>query len=539
MSYLVLARRWRPQFFQELLGQEHVCQTLQNSIQQNRIAHAFLFCGPRGIGKTSAARILAKTLICPNSKAAIPCNQCSICKEISNGTALDVIEIDGASNNGVDSIRELRQKAHYLPTQGKNKVYIIDEVHMLSQSAFNALLKTLEEPPPHLKFIFATTEPHKIPATILSRCQRFDFRKIPLKQLFGHLEKIVQKENISAEKDALVKIAKEARGSFRDALSLLDQASSYASLKITLKDLREILGATHEDIVFELLEKIFKKEASAALTLLSEIYAHGQDVKQLASELLEHLRSVLLIKVAAAENSLLDLTDHEYHCLTQLAQLISQEEIEQAVHIMLKNSQDMATTRYPQFAFETALIKLLNLRPLVSIDDLLARVESLQKLLGAPSTTATPVSEPSRQPSAQTNDHEEWSKMVEYIRLKKPALAAILEHGYFVGQAHQTITLSFPKDSVFYKLLSEKENSQAFERIVSEYLNSNIHLLITEMSADRGIGLTSLVEKNEDEISRLKQKALDNQAVKKAQKLFDGKILDVKVEKIKKEFQHE
>ncbi len=330
MSYLVLARKWRPQGFSELLGQEHVSQTLKNAILQNRIAHAFLFCGPRGVGKTSAARILAKALICPKSKEAKSCNQCSVCDEISKGISVDVIEIDGASNNGVDSIRDLRDRAHYLPTQGHTKVYIIDEVHMLSQSAFNALLKILEEPPAHLKFIFATTESHKIPTTILSRCQRFDFKKIPLKQLESHLTKISEKENLKIEKDALTKIAKEAQGGFRDALSLLDQAISFSGNTITLKDLQEILGSACEEKVLELLEKGFKKESEALLKLLSEIYERGQDIKQLTTQILEYVRVLLLIKVSSFETvskeNFLNLTDHELSRLKEISDILSLEE---------------------------------------------------------------------------------------------------------------------------------------------------------------------------------------------------------------------
>ncbi len=543
MSYLVLARKWRPQHFEELLGQEHVSQTLKNAILQNRIAHAFLFCGPRGVGKTSAARILAKTLICAKAKEAQSCNQCFACEEISKGTSMDVIEIDGASNNGVDSIRELRDRAHYLPTQGQYKVYIIDEVHMLSQSAFNALLKILEEPPPHLKFIFATTESHKIPMTVLSRCQRFDFKKISLKQLEQHLARISEKEHLKIEKDALTKIAKEGQGSFRDALSLLDQAVSFSGNNVTLKDLQEILGSAHEEKVFELLEKVFKKESIALLKLLSEIYERGHDMKQLTSQILEYVRVLLLIKVSSFESvekeNFLNLTDYELSRLKELSQLLSLEEMEQAFHILFKGSQDMALTLYPHMILETTLIKLLHLKSLTSIESLLVQVGGLQKSWGErplPMVSSQSVSAIETPSSAvgTSSGTKNWSTLVEFVKTKKPSLAALLEHGYVVQWADHKITLGLPKDSVFYKLLSDRENVLAFEKVAQEFLNMKITLLVTEMAtnvANVDGGLTSLVQENEQKLEQVKKKMMQHGLIQEAQKVFDGKVIDVKVEK--------
>ncbi len=546
MSYLVLARKWRPQYFSELLGQEHVCQTLTNAIKHDRIAHAFLFCGPRGVGKTSAARILAKTLICPRGKSGKPCNNCAICEEISNGASIDVIEIDGASNNGVDSIRELREKAHYLPAQGIYKVYIIDEVHMLSQSAFNALLKILEEPPPHLKFIFATTESYKIPATIISRCQRFDFKKIPLKMLEEHLEKIASQEKIDIEKDALLKIAKEARGSFRDALSLLDQAISFAQNKVTLKHLHEILGSVDEEILFNILEKAFKKEAIPLLKHLAAICGQGHDVKQLSSELLDLLRSLLLLKLALQENKdaaldqIFDLTDHEISRLKELASLVSLEELELAYQFMFKGIQDMAYTRHPQFVLETTLIKILQLKPLIPIEILLERVEALQKSFKRPIPPALPEQHPQVPLSPTKNaaipsSNDLWNKLVEHIKVKRPALAAILEHGYFIACDQNKITIGFSQNSVFHKLLSEKDNILSFQKIVSDYLNMPMSLHIAELNSDHlKKTYKNLVQENEKEIHEIKKEALEHEWVQTTQKIFDADIIDVKVSKIEK-----
>lgn len=539
MSYLVLARKWRPQHFEELLGQEHVTQTLKNAIERNRVAHAFLFCGPRGVGKTSTARLLAKVLMCSKSKGSKSCNTCSLCEEISKGLSTDIIEIDGASNNGVDSIRELREQAHYLPAQGKYKIYIIDEVHMLSHSAFNALLKILEEPPAYLKFIFATTEVHKIPATILSRCQRFDFRKISLKQLQNYLEDIAQKENLHIEKEALIKIAKEAQGSFRDALSLLDQLIVFAGKRITLKDLQEILGAGHEEILFELLEKIFRKEHSASLDLLLKIYREAFDVKHIFGNILECLRVLLLIKISPEimldNDNPLDLTDNEISHFKSLSNLVSLEELELALNIMLKSSQDMSQTFYPRLVLETALVKLLDLTKLVSLEDLIHRLEILKKPLAEkeswiksplPSVQIPPIF--SSAPAEKGK--EGWEKLVLFIKTKKPSLAAILEHGYLIQWSDHKIVLGFPKNSVFAKLLSEKENTIIFEKITSEFIQTKIILLITEISETRDSTLKSLAQKNESQLETLKKKALENKVIQDIQKVLGGKIIDVKVQ---------
>ena len=244
-----LYRKWRSQTFDEVVGQEHVMQTLRNALRENRVAHAYLFSGPRGTGKTSTARILAKALNCSAPEAERPCNQCPTCVAITEGRMLDLIEIDAASNNSVDDVRELRDKVGFRPSEGRYKIYIVDEVHMLSTSAFNALLKTLEEPPPHTRFILATTEPHKIPATVLSRCQRFDFRRIPAPEIAGHLQHIVAAEGFRAEPDALLAIARSAQGCMRDAISLLDQMLSYGSTTVTLAQVQQVLGAANAQAV--------------------------------------------------------------------------------------------------------------------------------------------------------------------------------------------------------------------------------------------------------------------------------------------------
>ncbi len=271
-KFLVTARKWRPQKFEDVVGQEHITQTLKNSIKSGKIAHAFIFSGPRGIGKTSTARILAKSLNCPNSKDYNPCNQCEVCESITNGSNIDVIEIDGASNRRIDEIRTLRESVQYAPSTVKYKVYIIDEVHMLTTESFNALLKVLEEPPPHIIFIFATTDIHKVPATILSRCQRYEFRRLTTEEIKNHLIKIAEYEGIEYDEDALRFIARRADGAMRDAQSLFDQIVVYSNGKVVLNEVKDILNIIDVDIYFRVSDAIKKREIEEAFRIVNEIY---------------------------------------------------------------------------------------------------------------------------------------------------------------------------------------------------------------------------------------------------------------------------
>ncbi len=296
-----LYRKYRPRTFSEVIGQEHVTRTLQNALATGRVVHAYLFSGPRGTGKTSTARILAKAVNCLTEEGEKPCNDCYICRSVDEGRLLDLIEIDAASHTGVDDIRDLREKIHFAPSDARYKFYIIDEAHMLSTSAFNALLKTLEEPPAHAYFVLATTAPHKIPATILSRCQRFDFRPIPMKKIIGRLEWIAEQEGLEVEREAFELIARQATGSMRDADSLLDQVASYGDKKITLLQVQAILGTTSSQAVADLVASLAAREVSRGLDLINQTIADGADPKQFGQEIIDYLRGVLLIKVAGQD----------------------------------------------------------------------------------------------------------------------------------------------------------------------------------------------------------------------------------------------
>lgn len=319
-AYTVLARRYRSQTFDELVGQEAIAQTLKNAIKTNRVAHAFLFTGTRGVGKTSAARILAKAINCPHRAAdGNPCGKCDTCKAIARGEDIDVIEIDGASNNSVDQIRELRQSAGIRPARSPFKIYIIDEVHMLSTGAFNALLKTLEEPPEHVKFIFATTDVHKVPATIISRCQRFDFKNIPTARIAAHLKQVVKDEGAKADEDAIFRIARLGNGSMRDALSILDRVLSLGEKQITDKILEELLGKPPIAVIGQLVEAIANGDAAAAITRSDALIKEGMGVEQILSETIEFFRNLMLVATCGETTDLLDVPSESRGIYTSLA----------------------------------------------------------------------------------------------------------------------------------------------------------------------------------------------------------------------------
>lgn len=375
MAYLVLARKWRPQVFEEVIGQESATRTLQNAIAQERVAHAFLFAGPRGVGKTSTARILAKALNCEKGPQINPCNQCRTCQEISSGTSMDVIEIDGASNRGIDEIRELRENVRYTPVKNRYKIIIIDEVHMLTREAFNALLKTLEEPPSHALFIFATTEPHKIPATILSRCQRYNFKRIPLKEIAANLKRIAEEEGIEVSPAALFSIAKASEGSMRDAQGLLDQVISYEGKRIRDEAITEALGVVDRRILYETLDAVGRRDPGRCLEIVEEIYHAGYDLDHFCQELLEHLRNLILMKASKRPEALIDLPAEELESLRDQASRFQWEQLDHLFHLLLRGEKEVVQAAFPRIMLEMTLVRMASLRSLVPIEEILKRLE--------------------------------------------------------------------------------------------------------------------------------------------------------------------
>lgn len=376
--YQVLYRKYRPKVFADVYGQEHVTSTLKNEIKENRIAHAYLFTGSRGTGKTTCAKILAKAVNCENSVDGEPCNECEVCKGLDSGTIYDVVEIDAASNNGVDNIRDLREEANYTPSRGKYRVYIIDEVHMLSTGAFNALLKTLEEPPAHVIFILATTEVHKLPATILSRCQRFDFKRIQPETMSVRLKQVAQLEGMELDDDAAILIARIADGALRDGLSILDQCAG-RSKKIDSALVSEVAGLAGHEALYKLTDCICTQNSSSAMTVISELYQNSYDMERLCVEMINHLRNFLIVKTVKDSRGLIICTDDEYNSIILSAENFTLENVIFALDLFQDALTKIKTGANARVELEMAFVKLCEPKLDVNIDSLVDRISKLER----------------------------------------------------------------------------------------------------------------------------------------------------------------
>ncbi len=376
MSYLVLARKWRPQDFQDVVGQKPIVRTLQNALKSNRVAHAMIFSGVRGVGKTTLARIMAKAINCSDSEKR-PCNQCDSCLSITKGTAIDLHEIDGASNRGIQEIRDLKENIRFLPAQERYKVIIIDEVHMLTAEAFNALLKTLEEPPDHVFFMFATTELHKVPVTILSRCQRYELKRVPFSELVTFFAKIANHEGVEISTPALEIIATEADGSVRDGLSLLDQIFAFGGEKISEDDLHEVLGLVDRRIFIKLGKTLLESDLAEGLQLLNHAYNQGVDLKRFSHGLLFYFRSLLICKTSKMPSEILDISDHDMSSLKEVAAKHSTETFTNILNILVKGIEDMQYSSNPRMVLEMTFVKATQLGEIVPITSILTRLDKI------------------------------------------------------------------------------------------------------------------------------------------------------------------
>jgi DNA polymerase-3 subunit gamma/tau len=521
MPYTVFALKWRPKTFDEIVGQNHIVATLKNAIQKNRLAHAYLFAGPRGVGKTSTARILAKALNCKEGSVVTPCQKCASCIEIAQARSFDVIEIDGASNRGIDEIRTLRENVKFAPAQARFKIYIIDEVHMLTTEAFNALLKTLEEPPEFVKFIFATTQPHKVIPTILSRCQRLDFRRIGLMEIIAQLERIVKEEKIDVDKEVLLAIAKASDGSLRDAESVLDQLVSFAKEKVSLKDAISVLGLVEQEALFAITDKIIQKDARGALGLLNNVIEEGKDISVFLANLIEHLRNLMIAKVTSGDVKLIDLPQEICEKLSRQSEAFSLEEIFSAFNILI-NAQEMSKRlESGRIPLEISLVRLAhdkkglsgalpdnpkgNLKQ--STNPFVKREEAPRDIMKKDSAQKAPAI-----PSAAISldaVNEAWHNIIQSLERIKISVATYLKEGEPIKVQGNNLIVAFPKNYSLHKeALDIRENKAIIEKSISEALNINLRVSFI---------LSSEAKQKEDNRS--------HPFVKSALEMFGGRII--------------
>ncbi len=485
MSYRALYRVFRPQTFSEVRGQDHISTTLKNAIVTERLAHAYLFCGPRGTGKTSSAKILAKAVNCLDLQDGEPCNQCANCKAINEENFLDVLEIDAASNRGIDEIRDLRDKVRFAPSQGKRKVYIIDEVHMLTNEAFNALLKTLEEPPAHVLFILATTEPQKIPLTILSRCQRFDFRKINTAEISDHLAEIVQEEEVSISDDALNAIARKAAGGMRDAISVLDQCIAFAGERIELHHVELVLGTVSEEANAALIDTVIQQDYSQLFLLLHDFMQQGKDIKQILRDCVQYCRQLLLLRVAPKEQ-LVELSPDSIAKAREQAQALPVEFLGRMINRLAAAEKDLRYSNQPQILLEAAFIDLM-IQGIEPVEAQPAPSVSAKPVRKTSATAEKPVAaKPVQKLIAGEELLQQWSEVMTQIKGKSIKLHAFLNDVKPASFKNGELILRFGLSYKFhYNMVNQDENIRLISQVISQ-LTGQPAKVIVELENEEG-----------------------------------------------------
>ena len=553
--YEVLARKYRPQNFSELAGQEHVSRTLQNAIDSGRVAHAFLFTGARGVGKTSTARIMAKTLNCEKGVTHEPCNVCPQCIEITKGTSTDVFEIDGASNNGVDDVRDLRDNIKYLPSHSRYRIIIIDEVHMLSTNAFNALLKTLEEPPEHVKFIFATTEPHKLPVTILSRCQRFDFKRVTLPKIIARLREIADKESVAISDASLALIARKGDGSMRDSLTAFDQVLAFCGNSVSDEDVGTLLGTIDRRLLSEISAAVFGGDTQGVLAGIKQVDLVGYNMRQFCQELIEHFRNLLVIRSVKRPEEILDLAAAEIEELQQQSLHITAQDIQRRLTLLVKAETEMAYASFPRLIVEMALLKATLLAPLVPIQELIDKIKALEtaavhtpslpweatKVASTPAphyaepqgtpparTTPPPASPPPPSPAGGLTD---WGRFVTFVNEQDRMLGSVLEHGSPLKQEKGLIEIGFPADS-YYLNAADADFIADIQKLAATFAGETTAVRVKSIEIGLADTPLSLAEKKkcdaEQHLNDLKHEVENHPLVKEAERVFGCTISEVR-----------
>jgi len=580
MAYEVTARRWRPQNFDSVIGQEHVTTTLKNAIQSEQIAHAYLFSGPRGVGKTTTARILAKALNCVNGPTVTPCNECSICLEIAESRSVDVLEIDGASNNKVEQVRSnLVETVNFTPSQGKHKIYIIDEVHMLSAASFNALLKTLEEPPAHVYFIFATTEPRKVLPTVLSRCQHFDFRPMSGQVIVDHLAMIAGQSGYEIEQEALALIARRAGGSMRDAESLFDQVIAFGGDTLSARDVAGVLGLVEQDIYFDLIDQVASHDVSQGLQLIDRILRHGYNLNEIALGILEHLRNLLIMKASPDTPDLLDAAVIDIDRYRLQSERFQTGDLDRLTHLATGMEEAIKNSALPKVQLEIGIVRMIRMEPSVLLKDVMTRLSDLaQRVAEAGSamdkgsvpeiTPAPPISPPvedtpkpapsqlSEKKSAEAAPTEEagppleaslpqpkasdaqvavgdlnlqavtnaWSTVIDQIREQRPAMGSFLSAAVIVGFQDNLVTLGFTPQHEFQQQQAEK-NMRFIQDAVVQILGAPVTLTITTTDNPPPEANEPLLPKNPLPEVNADNITGQDPTVRRFLDAFDGKII--------------
>ncbi len=569
MSYLVLARKWRPQTFSQVVGQRAVVRTLQNALARNRVAHAMLFSGVRGVGKTTLARIMAKALNCEALADHEPCNRCDSCREITAGTAVDLHEIDGASNRGIQEIRELKENIRFYPAKGRYKIIIIDEVHMLTTEAFNALLKTLEEPPPHVFFMFATTELHKVPITILSRCQRYELKRVTFAELVDFFTRLAGEEGVGISRRALEMIATEAGGSVRDGLSLLDQVFSFGGEEVTDQDVAQVLGLVDRTVIHALSRALLAGDLGECLTLLDRSYGAGIDLKRFAGDLLAFFRAMLLVKTVAESAALLDMADEELAAVRALAVPHGVDTIYHHFHLLFQGIEAMQYASRPRLVLEMAFVRAAQAGSVVPVTDLLARLDDVlrgvtpvppaaarQAVASAAAGLATaepgptaavasparpaPVAPPAPAPAASApaatpagpglpaqakEVRRHWEEFIDYVKERKPWMAHSLRLSGGGREEGGELVIRFGAASDC-KVLQDPDNLRSLTEFAQDFFQKGLRLRVALPGS--GAEAVSDGAPREEDPQEERRALANDPLVQVASEVFNGQVVGIR-----------